>query len=83
MKRMSSTIENGLLRQAALPHFSPNLTALKLKISNFESPNYSCIFLKLWIRRIFRREFTEFNSLATNYINSDTHQPIESPTTQI
>ena len=43
--------------------FSPNLTALKLKISNFWLPNYSRIFLKLWIRRIFWREFTEFNSL--------------------
>ena len=47
-----------------LSAFSPNLTALKLKISNFELPNYSRIFLKLWIRRIFWREFTEFNSLA-------------------
>ena len=40
MNSMSSTIKNGLQRQAALPHFfaafSPNLTALKLKISNFE-----------------------------------------------
>ena len=48
---MSNTIENGLQHQAALPHFfaafSPNLTALKLKISNFELPNYSRIFLKL------------------------------------
>ena len=43
--------------------FLPNFTALKMKISNFLLPNYSRIFLKLWICRIFWLEFTEFNSL--------------------
>jgi hypothetical protein len=51
MNSMSGKIENGLQRQAASPHFLPhclpNLTALKSKISNFELPNYSRIFLKL------------------------------------
>ena len=68
MNSMSSTIENGLQRQAALPHFLPHFHRIftefnSLKILNFELPNYSRIFFKLWIRRVFWREFTEFNSL--------------------
>ena len=60
MNSMSSTNENRLQHQAALPRFcriftafSPNLTALKIKISNFELLNYLRItelfahFLKL------------------------------------
>jgi hypothetical protein len=47
MNSMSSKIENGLQRQAALPNFLPNLTALKSKILNFELLNYSRIYSKL------------------------------------
>ena len=50
MNSMSSTIENGLQRQAALPHFLPHFHRIltefnSLKIPNFELPNYSRIFL--------------------------------------